>query len=72
LGVVVVALGRAGGAEDAHLSGVAIGGEDFEGVAELLKALVDQLDVAAVGLVAQELKGVDDDLADEVAVGEVG
>ena len=33
-----------------------------------MKRLVDQLDVAAVGLVAQQLQRVGDDLADEVAV----
>ena len=37
-----------------------------------MKRFVDQLDVAAVGLVAEELEGVGDDLADQVAVGNLG
>ncbi len=63
--------GGAGGAEDADLAHVAVGGEDFQGVAKFLEGFVDQLDVAAIGLIAEKLHGVVDDFADHVAVGDV-
>ena len=43
--------------------------EDLQRIAQFLERLVDQLDVAAIGLVAQQLERVGDDLADHVAVG---
>ena len=58
-------------AENADLPHVTIGGEYLQGVAEFLEGLVDKLDVAAVGLIAQELHGVFDDLPDHVAVVDV-
>ena len=68
LAVVHVVFQGAGAAEDADLSHIAIRGEDFQGVAQFLERFVDQLDVAAIGLVAEELHGVFDDLPDHVAV----
>jgi hypothetical protein len=67
-----VAFQRAGAAEDADLAHVAVGGEDSQRVAQLLQRLVDQLDVAAVGLIAQKLECVGDDFTDHVAVGNPG
>jgi hypothetical protein len=49
---------------------IAVRGEDPQGVADLLGRLVHQLDVAPVGLVAQELHAVVDHLTHQVAVGE--
>ena len=43
-------------------------GRNLQRVAQFLERLVDQFDVAAVGLVAQQLQGVGDDFADQVAV----
>ena len=43
LAVVVVGLGRAGGAEDADLAHVAVGGEDLQRVAQLLEHLLISL-----------------------------
>ena len=45
------------------------GAKTLQRVAQFLERLVDQLDVAAVGLVAQKLQRVGDDLADQIAVG---
>ena len=66
--VVGVALRRARRAEDADLSHIAIGREDLQRIAQFLERFVDQLDVAAIGLVAQELERVGDDFADQIAV----
>ncbi len=54
--------------EDAHLVEVAVLRENLQRVAQLAEALVDQLDVSAVGLVAQKLESGCDNLRDQVAV----
>jgi len=46
-----------GRAEHRHLAALAVGAEDLEGVAQFFQGGVEQLDVAAVGLVAQQLVG---------------
>ncbi len=71
MAIVLMGFGGSGAAEDADLSHVAVRGEDFQGVAEFLERLVDELDVAAIGLIAEEFHGVVDDFADHVAVGDV-
>lgn len=71
LNVVLMGFGGTGRAEDADLSDIAIGGEDFEGVAEFLEGFVDEFYVAAIGLIAEEFHGIVDDFADHVAVGDV-
>ncbi len=70
LNVILMGFGGSGGAEDADFSDIAIGGEDFECVAEFLEGFVDEFYVAAIGLIAEELHGVVDDFADHVAVGD--
>ncbi len=45
-----------------------VGGEDFEGVAELGDGLVDQLDITAFGLVVGEAAEGDEHVFEEVLV----
>ncbi len=48
---------QAGRAEHRHFPPLAIGGEDFEGVAQFLERGAQELDVATVRLVADQLVG---------------
>src|SRR5262249_3153390 len=58
-GLLVGGVGRRqpGRAEHGDLAQVAVGGEDLEGVAQLLERGAEQLDVAAGGAVADQLVG---------------
>src|SRR5438128_1792025 len=48
---------HSGRAKDGYFALIAVGRKDLEGVAELLQRRIQQFDVAAVGLVADEFVG---------------
>ena len=58
----------AGGPEDGHFSVMAEWGENLEGVAQLFKRCAQQFDIAAIGVVAEQLVGRFLDLLDELLV----
>ena len=67
--VIGMAFGRAGRAENADLAHIAIRRKNLQRIAQLLERVVDQFDVAAIGAVAQKLERVGQNLADQVAIG---
>jgi hypothetical protein len=65
---VGVAVRRARAPEDGHLAHGGVGGEDAEGVAQLLERTVQELELAAGRPLAQQAQGRDHDLARDLAV----
>ena len=59
-------MGRGPGrAEDGHLAVGAVGGEDFEGIAQFAERAAEELDVAAAGAVLGQLVGRELDFVDQ-------
>ncbi len=63
--------GRAARAEDRDLADVMIGGEDLEGVPQLLEGVRQELEVAAAGAVAGQARDGHHQVGEDVAVGAV-
>ena len=70
--IIRMILGSSRRAENARLPHIAVGREHLDRISQFFQAFVQQLEIAAVGLVAQQLEGVGDHLTDDVPVGNAG